>query len=126
MADYKTQTVTDGFMRGIEVGVTVQAGTEAILSVDVKIKAKTVSNVYKEVLKYKSDFHEDTWMKIEAAHASGKAAFFWELLGISAGGRYDYYNQKTEQNIKDNVESQKASQALHDADETEVFLLQQC
>jgi hypothetical protein len=122
MATYTKQTITDGFMRGTEAGVTATMGAKVFLTVDVKIKAKTESNVYKELLKYKQDFHEDTWQKIEKAHASGKVSFFWELFGIAAGGSYDYYNKKTEQNIKNDIQSQKVAQALHDTDETEVSI----
>ena len=120
---YKKQTITDGFMRGTEVGVSVTAGAKATLTVDVKVKAKTESNVFKELLKYKQDFHEDTWQKIEKANASGEVNFFWELFGIAAGGSYDYDNKKTEQNIKNDIQSQRVSQALHDTDDTEVGIV---
>ena len=123
MATLKKQVITDGFMRATDVGVSVTVGAKATLAVDVKVKAKTESNVYKELLKYKQDFHEDTWQKIEKAHASGEVGFFWELFGISAGGSYDYYNKKTQQNIKNDIQSQRVAQALHDTDETEVGIL---
>ena len=47
---------------------------------------------------------------------------FYGLFDISAGGSYDYENQMTEQNISENVESQRVAKAFQDADETEVSI----
>ena len=98
----------------------MQIGTKANLKVNMQIEAKTVSNVYKELSKYKRDYSASTWEKIEQAHAQASASFFYGLLGISAGGSYDYYDKQTQQDIKDNVESQRTAQALHDTDNTTV------
>ena len=49
MASITEQTVNDGFMRGVDAGVSVQIGTKAQLRVSITIKAKTVSNVFKEL-----------------------------------------------------------------------------
>lgn len=80
MAEFKKQEIYDGFMRGTKVGVSVQIGTSTTIFVSMKIKAKTVSNVFNELSKHKSDFHEDTWTKIEKAHAEGSASFFLRLV----------------------------------------------
>ena len=125
MATYTKQTITDGFMRATDVGVSVTAGAKVTLTVDVKIKAKTESNVYKELLKYKQDFHKDTWEKIEKAHVSGKVGFFWDMFEFAAGGSYDYDNKRIEQNVTNDIQSQRICQALHDTDETEVGIVLQ-
>lgn len=120
-AQYKSQKVTDGFMQGTEVGASVQIGTEVTMKASITLKAKTVSNVFNELCKYKKDFHADTWQKIEKAHASGSASFFYVLLGLSADASYDYENQTKQQNISDDVQSQRIAEALHTTQETEVF-----
>ena len=107
-------------MRGTQAGVSVQIGAEATLYVNIKLKAKTVSDVYTELSKYKSDFHADIWKQIEKLHAEGSMSFFYELFSLAAGVSYDYENQMTQQNISQNIESQRVAQALHDTDETEV------
>ena len=123
MAQYKKIEIHDGFMRGTQTGVSVQIGTEARLFVNLKLKAKTISDVYKELSKYKSDFHADTWKKIEKLHTGGSMSFFYELFSLAAGVSYDYENQKTKQNISQDIESQRVAQALHDTDETEICIL---
>ena len=120
MAEYSKQTINDGFLRGTEAGAQVQIGTKANLKVKMQIEAKTVSNVYKELSKYKKDYSASSWEKIEQAHAQASVSFFYKLLGISAGGSYDYYDKQTQQDIKDNVESQRTAQALHNTDNTTV------
>lgn len=122
MATYSKQTINDGFLRGTEAGAQVQIGTKAKLQVKMQIEAKTVSDVYKELSKYKRDYSASSWEKIEKAHTQASAGFFYELLGISAGGSYDYSGKQTKQDIKDNVESQRTAQALHDTDNTTITI----
>ena len=109
-------------MRGVDAGVTVQKGIKARLHIDMTITAKTVSNVFKELRKYKQDFKRSTWEEIEKAHAEGKVGFFYKLLGISTGGSYDYANKNTEEKVKNNIESQRVAQAFQDTDEIEVSI----
>ena len=92
------------------------------MDVSIEVQAKTVSNVYKELQKYKSDFSHETWAKIEQAHAKGKSGFFYRLLGLSAKGKYNYYNKRTKEDIKQDNKSQRIAQALHDTDLTKVCL----
>ena len=124
-------TVNDGFMRGVEAGVTIQGpGTKAQLHVEVKMLAKTVSNVFKELQKYKQDFSKSTWEKIESAHTEGKVSFYYGLMNIcsrfgaqaSGGVSYDYENKETSTDIKDDIESQRVAQALQTSDQTEVIV----
>ena len=122
MATYRTQTVNDGFMRGVNAGVSVQSGVKARLHIEMTIKAKTVSNVFKEMQKYKQDFKASTWEQIQKAHAEGKVDFFYTLLDISAGGSYDYENKYTEQQVKNGIESQRIAQAFQATDEIEVSI----
>lgn len=122
MAEYKTQSVNDGFMRAANVGVSVQIGVSIALKANITVKAKTVSNVFKELQKYKQDFSDKNWETIHKAHAEAKASFFFLLLKISAGGNYDYENKYTEKEVKDNIEAQRVAQALQSTDETEVSI----
>ena len=46
MTTYSKQTVNDGFMRGVDAGVSVQKGTKARLHIEMTMKAKTVSDVF--------------------------------------------------------------------------------
>ena len=122
MASITEQTVNDGFMRGVDAGVSVQIGTKAQLRVNITIKAKTVSNVFKELQKHKQDFRGTTWENIEKAHARGEAKFFYMLLGISAGGSYDYENKTMKQDVDSRQESQAVAQAFLDTDEDDVSI----
>ena len=126
MAHYKKVEISDGFMRGTKVGASVQIGTSVNLKVKMKLKAKTVSNIFDELSKHKRDFHADTWKQIEGYHASGGASFFHRLFGMSVEGGYDYENQITEDNIKANKEAQTITKAFNDAEETEVCRFYRC
>lgn len=122
MAGYNKQSVNDGFMRAASVGVSVQKGVSVALKAKITVKAKTVSNVFKELQKRKQHFSEKNWETIHKAHAEAKASFFFLLLKISAGGNYDYENKYTETEVKDSGEAQQIAQALQSTDETEVSI----
>ena len=109
-------------MRGVEAGVMIQKGTNARLHIDMAITAKTVSDVFKELQKYKQDFKASTWERIQKAQAEGKVDFFYTLLSISAGGNFDYENKNTEQKVKNDIESQRVAQAFQATDEIEVSI----
>ena len=122
-ATYQKLETSDGYMKGTSAGVSVQLGTKAKIKVKITLKAKTVSNVYKQLLKYKREFGSKTWEQIEKAQASGSMSFFYGLFDISAGGGYEYENQEVETNISDNVEAQRVAQALVETEETDVSLI---
>ena len=122
MATFNEQSVNDGFMRGVEAGVSVQKGVRARLRIKMTIRAKTVSNVFKELQKYKQDFKGATWEKIEKAHARGDVKFFYTLLSISGEGSYDYENKNIEQEVHNETESQRVAQALQATEEIDVSI----
>ena len=124
--DIKKLDVTNGFMRGMEVGVSVQTGISVTLTASLSLKAKTVSNIFSELSKHKKDFRTETWKKIEQAHASaaasGDASFFYLLFRIAAhaDASCDYENQEMQQKVQDSKEAQRIALALHNSDESEV------
>ena len=120
MATQKKFTVNDGFVRGTEAGVSVTIGAVAHIKVSIKVQAKTVSDVYSQLVKEKSQFSEKTWEEIQKAHAKGGVNFFFDLFDIFAGGSYDWSSKKTTKDIKTSKEAQAISKAFHDSDTSEV------
>lgn len=119
--DYKTLTVNDGFIRGPEAGVTIQGkGVSVELDVKMVVSAKTVTTIMDELKKYKRDFSQSTWSKIERGSVGGSASFFYGLFGISAGGGYSWENSETNATVKDNIEAQRTMQAMASADTANV------
>lgn len=120
MAKYEKVTASNGFVRGTEAGVYVTYGAVAHLKVSIKVHAKTVSNVFSQLVKEKSHFSKHTWDEIQSAHAEGHINFFYGLLNIMAGGSYDWSQRKTTEDIKSDKEAQAVKKAFLDSDTSDV------
>ena len=90
MATYNKLTVNNGFVRGTEAGASVTIGAHVKLTVQMKVHAKTVSDVYNQLTKVKSSFSSETWEKIQQSHVGGGASFFFGIFDLMAGGSKDY------------------------------------
>ena len=120
MAKYYKLTVNDGFVRGTEAGVSVTIGATATLKASIKVHAKTISDVYNQLVIEKSQFSEETWDKIERYHVGGSVSFFYGLFDLMAGGSYDYSDRETKTDIQQSKESQTIAQSFHDSDTSDV------
>jgi hypothetical protein len=122
--EYKTLTVNDGFIRGPEAGVTIQGkGVSVEIDIEMSIEAKTVTTVMDELQKYKRDFSQKTWSKIEKGSVGGSSSFFYGLFSIGAGGSYSWENSETHTEVQENTESQRVMQAMSSADTAKVRML---
>ena len=102
MATYNKLTVNNGFVKSTKASASVTIGAHVKLTVQMKVHAKTVSDVYNQLTKMKSSFSSETWEKIQQSHVGGGASFFFGLFDLMAGISYDYYNRETNTNIQNN------------------------
>ena len=120
MATYGKITVSNGFVRGTKAGVYVTAGAVAEVKVSIEVTAKTVSHVFSQLVKEKSQFSEHNWDQIQSAHGEGKLTFFYKLFDIMAGGKYDWTEKKTTKDIKASKEAEAVKKAFLDSDTSKV------
>ena len=119
MANYNRLCVNNGFVRaGACVSVTI--GATATLNVSIKVHAKTISDVYNQLVKEKAQFSSETWEKIQRFHVGGSVNFFYGLFDSMAGASYDYSDRETKTDIQQSKESQAIAQAFHDSDTSDV------
>ena len=123
MAKYYKLRVNDGFVRGTEAGVSVTIGTTATLKASIKVHAKTISDVYNQLVTEKTQFSAETWDKIERYHVGGSVSFFYGLFDLMAGASYDYSDRETKTDIQQSKESQAIARAFHDSDTSDVSKL---